>query len=189
MDFRRHAGAGARAVATALLLAPPILASLAVRASAQDAAAPPVAVAARLADDGESAKITLRPLGAGRGEPPTRWPTPTASSSTSPRSTSSSIRRSAARRPGRGGALVKAFRFGLFGPGRSRVVVDLARPACVEKTETAPIAKERRPASGHCVEALRVRRLRRGGARRAPRSRRRRRRLRRRPSRRPPARR
>ena len=36
----------------------------------------------------------------------------------------------------RSDALVKAFRFGLFGPGKSRVVIDLARPACVARVET-----------------------------------------------------
>jgi N-acetylmuramoyl-L-alanine amidase len=35
----------------------------------------------------------------------------------------------------RSNALVKAFRFGLFGPGKSRVVVDLARPACVVRVD------------------------------------------------------
>jgi N-acetylmuramoyl-L-alanine amidase len=34
------------------------------------------------------------------------------------------------------GAIVKAFRFGLFGPGKSRVVVDLAQPACVVRVAT-----------------------------------------------------
>jgi N-acetylmuramoyl-L-alanine amidase len=33
----------------------------------------------------------------------------------------------------RADALVKAFRFGMFGPGKSRVVIDLARPACVAR--------------------------------------------------------
>ena len=33
-------------------------------------------------------------------------------------------------------AMVKAFRFGLFGPGKARVVIDLARPACVARVET-----------------------------------------------------
>ncbi len=38
-------------------------------------------------------------------------------------------------------ALVKAFRFGLFGPGKARVVIDLARPACVAKVETRKLAR------------------------------------------------
>ena len=47
--------------------------------------------------------------------------------------------------PRRSDPIVKAFRFGLFGPGKSRVVIDLARPACVAKVETAPIAKGSAP--------------------------------------------
>ena len=42
-------------------------------------------------------------------------------------------------------AIVKGFRFGLFGPGKSRVVIDLAEPACVAKVETTPIAKGSAP--------------------------------------------
>jgi N-acetylmuramoyl-L-alanine amidase len=38
-------------------------------------------------------------------------------------------------------ALVKSFRFGLFGPGKSRVVIDLARPACVAKVETRRLVR------------------------------------------------
>jgi N-acetylmuramoyl-L-alanine amidase len=38
-------------------------------------------------------------------------------------------------------ALVKAFRFGLFGPGKARVVIDLARPACVARVETRKLGK------------------------------------------------
>ena len=37
-------------------------------------------------------------------------------------------------------ALVKAFRFGLFGPGKARVVIDLARPACVARVDTRKLA-------------------------------------------------
>ncbi|MDE3174527.1 MAG: N-acetylmuramoyl-L-alanine amidase [Pseudomonadota bacterium] len=40
-------------------------------------------------------------------------------------------------------ALVKAFRFGLFGPGKSRVVIDLARPACVSKIDTRRLVHNR----------------------------------------------
>jgi N-acetylmuramoyl-L-alanine amidase len=42
-------------------------------------------------------------------------------------------------------AIIKAFRFGLFEPGKSRVVIDLGRPACVGKVETTPIAKGAAP--------------------------------------------
>ena len=48
--------------------------------------------------------------------------------------------------PGRGDGVVKAFRFGLFSPGKSRVVIDLARPACVEEVKTTPIVKGSAPA-------------------------------------------
>ena len=41
----------------------------------------------------------------------------------------------------RSDALVKAFRFGLFGPGKARVVIDLARPACVARVETRKLAQ------------------------------------------------
>jgi N-acetylmuramoyl-L-alanine amidase len=44
--------------------------------------------------------------------------------------------------PGRAlGALVKSFRFGLLGPGKSRIVIDLAGPARVERLTTFAIAK------------------------------------------------
>jgi N-acetylmuramoyl-L-alanine amidase len=39
------------------------------------------------------------------------------------------------------GALIKTFRFGLFGPGKSRVVIELTRPSCVARVDTRPIAR------------------------------------------------
>jgi N-acetylmuramoyl-L-alanine amidase len=42
-------------------------------------------------------------------------------------------------------ALIKAFRFGLFGPGKSRVVIDLARPACVANVETRRLVRGEAP--------------------------------------------
>lgn len=45
----------------------------------------------------------------------------------------------------RADALVKAFRFGLFGPGKSRVVIDLARPACVANVETRRLVRGQTP--------------------------------------------
>jgi N-acetylmuramoyl-L-alanine amidase len=36
-------------------------------------------------------------------------------------------------------ALVKAFRFGLLAPGKSRIVIDLARPACPTEVDTKPV--------------------------------------------------
>jgi N-acetylmuramoyl-L-alanine amidase len=41
-------------------------------------------------------------------------------------------------------AIVKAFRFGLFGPGKSRVVIDLVHPACVAKVETRRLVRDAR---------------------------------------------
>ena len=41
--------------------------------------------------------------------------------------------------------MIKAFRFGLFEPGKSRVVIDLGRSACVGKVETTSIAKGAAP--------------------------------------------
>jgi N-acetylmuramoyl-L-alanine amidase len=46
----------------------------------------------------------------------------------------------------RGPAIVKGFRFGLFGPNRSRLVIDLAEAACVGAVKTTPIAKGAAPA-------------------------------------------
>ncbi len=44
--------------------------------------------------------------------------------------------------PGRPlGSIVKSFRFGLLGPGKSRIVIDLAGPARVERLTTSAIAK------------------------------------------------
>ena len=40
-------------------------------------------------------------------------------------------------------ALIKAYRFGLFGPGKSRVVIDLARPACVAKVDSRRLVGNR----------------------------------------------
>jgi N-acetylmuramoyl-L-alanine amidase len=38
------------------------------------------------------------------------------------------------------GGLIKAFRFGQFAPGKSRIVIDLFGPARIDKAEVAPIA-------------------------------------------------
>jgi N-acetylmuramoyl-L-alanine amidase len=49
--------------------------------------------------------------------------------------------------PGRAlGAIVKSFRFGLLGPGKSRIVIDLNGPARVERLTTFAIAKGAEPA-------------------------------------------
>ena len=144
-----------------------LAAGLATSAPALGDEAPPVAVAARLADDGETAKLVFDLSGP---VPPmrARWSIPTASSSTCAE-VSFQIDPSVGRPRDRAQAIVKGFRFGLFGPGKSRVVIDLAEPACVAKVETAPIAKGAAPSRlGDRAQALRARRLRRrGGARRA----------------------
>jgi N-acetylmuramoyl-L-alanine amidase len=48
-------------------------------------------------------------------------------------------------------ALVSGFRFGLLAPGRSRIVVDLARPVCPAKAESKPIV-EGEPAARLTIE-------------------------------------
>jgi N-acetylmuramoyl-L-alanine amidase len=45
-------------------------------------------------------------------------------------------------RPQAGGALVRSFRYGQFAPGRSRVVIDLARPARVVKAVASAFARD-----------------------------------------------
>ena len=44
------------------------------------------------------------------------------------------------RLPPKGVGLIKAFRFGLFAPGKSRIVIDLGGPASLRKAVVAPIA-------------------------------------------------
>jgi N-acetylmuramoyl-L-alanine amidase len=43
------------------------------------------------------------------------------------------------------GQIIKSFRFGLFGPGKSRIVIDLAAPARVTRIATQAIAKGAEP--------------------------------------------
>ncbi len=127
---------GSAIVVLTLLSGAPVL--------AEDAAAPPVAVAARIADDGDTAKLSFDL--SGRVEA-------SAHAMANPDrivvdlgevnfQLDPAVGRVASRRSD---SIVKAFRFGLFGPGKSRVVVDLARPACVVKVETTPIAKGSAP--------------------------------------------
>jgi N-acetylmuramoyl-L-alanine amidase len=121
-----------------------LAAGLATSAPALGDEAPPVAVAARLADDGETAKLVFDLSGP---------VTANARALVDPDrivvdmpEVSFQIDPSVGRPRDRAQAIVKGFRFGLFGPGRSRVVIDLAEPACVAKVETAPIAKGAAPA-------------------------------------------
>ena len=116
-----------------------LAAGLTAAAPARADAASPVAVAARLADDGESAKLVFDlsgPVAANARAlvDPDRIVVDMAE-------VSFQIDPSVGRPRDRAPAIVKGFRFGLFGPGKSRVVIDLAEPACVAKIETAPIAK------------------------------------------------
>ena len=133
----RLAKQGARSVAWAAVF----LASMNARA---EEAQPPVAVAAHLIDDGDSARLSFdlsgpvealaRPIA-----DPDRIIVdfPEVNFQIDP-----SVGRVA---PQRAGALVKAFRFGLFSPGKSRVVIELGRPACPVKVTTKPIAKGAAP--------------------------------------------
>ncbi len=112
--------------------------------AAEDAAAPPVAVATRLVEDGDTAKLSFDLSGP---------VTASAHAMANPDrivvdlgevnfQLDPAVGRVASRRPD---SIVKAFRFGLFGAGKSRVVIDLARPACVAGVETTPIAKGSAP--------------------------------------------
>ncbi|MGO4870691.1 MAG: N-acetylmuramoyl-L-alanine amidase [Roseiarcus sp.] len=112
--------------------------------AAEDAAAPPVAVAARLAEDGQTAKLSFDLSGpveasAHAMADPDRIVVDLAEVNFQ---LDPSVGRFV---PRRSDPIVKAFRFGLFGPGKSRVVIDLARPACIANVETAPIAKGSAP--------------------------------------------
>jgi N-acetylmuramoyl-L-alanine amidase len=99
----------------------------------------PVAVAARLADDGDAAKLVFDLSGPVAAKAralvdPDRIVVdmPEVSFQIDP---------SIGRPRDHAQTIVKGFRFGLFGPGRSRVVIDLAAPACIGKVETSPIVK------------------------------------------------
>lgn len=113
-------------------------------AMADEAGAPPVAVAARVVEDADAAKLTLDLSGPVKAAAhamadPARIVVDLGEVNFQ---LDPSVGRGA---PKRADAIVKAFRFGLFGPGKSRVVIDLGRPACIVKVETAPIAKGSAP--------------------------------------------
>jgi len=140
MDFRgvaRLARQGTRSALWASLF------FVAVSARAEQAQ-PPVAVAAHLVDEGDSARLTFDLSGPveARARPitdPDRIIVdfPEVNFQIDP-----SVGRVAAPRSD---AVVKAFRFGLFGPGKSRVVIELARPACPVRVTTRAIAKGAAP--------------------------------------------
>lgn len=135
-SFRGRAGQAATIVAAlAIFSAAPV-------ARAEDA--PPIAVAAHLTDEGESARLSFDLSGPVEARAraiadPERilidFPEvnfqidPSVGHVVAPRA----------------GAIVKAFRFGLFGPGKSRIVIELGRVACLSKVETKPIAKGEAP--------------------------------------------
>ena len=69
------------------------------------------------------------------------WPRQIALSSTWRRWIFNSIRRSAGVGALPKVSLVKGFRFGLLAPGKSRIVIDLARAACPAKISAKPIVE------------------------------------------------
>ena len=129
---RSTLGAAGFAVLTAAGLAPP--------ATAAPQGGSPVAVAAHLLDAGDGAQLSFE-LSAPVDAVARPMADPARIIVDLPQ-VNFQIDPSAGRVPApRAGALVRAFRFGLFGPGKSRVVIELARPACVAKIETRPIVK------------------------------------------------
>jgi len=112
-------------------------------AAAEETGAPPIAVAARLADDGDAAKLVFD-LSAPVAANARALVDPDRIVIDMPE-VSFQIDPSIGRPRDHGPAIVKGFRFGLFGPGKSRVVIDLARPACVANVATTPIAKDAAP--------------------------------------------
>ncbi len=138
MVSRAHARVVTRRRFALAILAPTLLSGAAF--AAEDAAPPPVAVAARLSEDGETAKLSFDLSGPAEASAhamadPDRIVVDLSEVNFQ---LDPAVGRAAPRRPD---GIVKAFRFGLFGPGKSRVVIDLAQPACVAKAATAPIAR------------------------------------------------
>jgi N-acetylmuramoyl-L-alanine amidase len=120
-----------------------LAAGLTAAAPALGEDAAPVAVAARLADDGETAKLVFDlsgPVAANARAlvDPDRIVVDMAE-------VSFQIDPAVGRPRDRAQAIVKGFRFGLFGAGKSRVVIDLAEPGCLAKVDTAPIVKGAAP--------------------------------------------
>jgi N-acetylmuramoyl-L-alanine amidase len=114
--------------------------------SAVPSASPPVAVAARLLDEGGPAKLTFdlsSPVEARAFAmvDPDRIiiDIPEVNFQIDPAYGRAPQGRSL-------GTIVKSFRFGLLGPGKSRIVIDLAVPARVTRVATKAIAKGAEPA-------------------------------------------
>lgn len=120
-----------------------MLMSLAPACVLADDAAPPVAVAARVVESSDSAKLTFdlsAPVNAAAHPmvDPDRIVVDLGEVNFQ---VDPSVGLASAKRD----AIIKAFRFGLFEPGKSRIVIDLGRPACVGKVETTRIAKGAAP--------------------------------------------
>ena len=126
----------ARLFAAAFLAA---LAAASLAARAGDEVSRPVAVGVKLAQNANQAELTFdlsRPVEA------------RAHTLASPDrvvvdlpETAFEVDSDAGRAEAAGGPLVKAFRFGLLAPGRSRIVIDLARRACPADVALKPIAE------------------------------------------------
>ncbi len=126
----------ARLFAAAILAA---LAAASLAARAGDEVSRPVAVGVKLAQSASQAELTFdlsRPVEA------------RAHTLASPDrivvdlpETAFEVDSGAGRAEAAGGPLVKAFRFGLLAPGRSRIVIDLARRACPADVALKPIAE------------------------------------------------
>ena len=124
----------------ALCVAMFVLALGCVGSGARANSAVPVAVSAHLADEGDSAKLTFDLSGPveGRARPiaePNRIliDIPEVEFQINPNGAKLVSTRE--------GAIVKALRFGLLAQGRSRIVIELARTACVAKLETKLVAR------------------------------------------------
>ncbi len=125
-------------------LVPGILLACAAPAAKAEDAAPPIAVSAHLTDEGDSARLSFdlsgpvearaRPIG-----DPDRIlvDIPEVNFQIDP-----AVGRIASPRAS---AIVRAFRYGLFSPGKSRIVIELGRAACIGAIEDKPIAKNATP--------------------------------------------
>jgi N-acetylmuramoyl-L-alanine amidase len=146
--FARRAGIVAFATLS-LLVCAPFESSLGASPASNSTAAPanpPVAVDVRLVDDGGAAKLTFdlsAPVEARAFSmtDPDRIiiDVPEVNFQVDP-----ALGRAPQGRPL--GQVVKSFRFGLLGPGKSRIVIDLASPARVTRVATQAIAEGARPA-------------------------------------------
>src|SRR5579863_3162852 len=136
----------ARSLLAAILLASALLCAGRIVAVAEPGANVPVAVAARLTESDGVAKLVFDLSGPVEGRSfamadPDRIviDIPEVNFQVDP----------AVGRAAQGkalGSLVRSFRFGLLGAGKSRIVIDLAAPARVERLTTSAVAKGAQPA-------------------------------------------